>query len=104
MPLAVGRFLGREEAGDAAARFFRVPADANDEAILADLERLLPRDGGETRYGYVLREPLPPESSLAELDLKERGPAGAGPRDAPMSVRYGLTPTIVEPISPAPSR
>jgi hypothetical protein len=51
-----------------------VAADANDEAILADLERLLARDGGEMRYGYVLREPLPPESSLAELDLKSEGP------------------------------
>jgi hypothetical protein len=50
-------------------RFFEVPEGVEEEGVVEDLRRLLRRDGGPSRFGYVYREPLPPESSLSH-DLR----------------------------------
>jgi hypothetical protein len=50
-------------------RFFKVTEDCPEEDVLADLKRLLTRGGGATEYGYVVRDRLPPGSSLSH-DLR----------------------------------
>ena len=75
---------------DALLRFFRIPAEVTHddhrhaEAVNADLAQLLGRRGGPTRWGFVLREGLPPgepwvydlyspQSEALQKDLRELG-------------------------------
>lgn len=46
-------------------RILEVPDSASDEEVVADLERLLRMQGGRSKHGYVVREQLPLEESLA---------------------------------------
>ena len=48
-------------------RFFKcmdAPDPASQEAVVADFSRLLKQGGGQTKYGYVKREGLPPDAPL----------------------------------------
>jgi hypothetical protein len=54
---------------DGVTRFFRVPKDCSEADVLAELKRLLAQKGGATQHGYVVRDPLPPGSSLSH-DLR----------------------------------
>ena len=74
---------------DSLLRFFHIPAGVDDDHTLAadveaDLADLLTRDGGQTRWGFVLREGLPrgepwvydlysPQSMALQEDLRELG-------------------------------
>ena len=74
---------------DSLLRFFHIPAGVEDDHTLAadvdaDLAALLAREGGQTRWGFVLREGLPsgepwvydlysPQSMALQKDLRELG-------------------------------
>ena len=78
------------ESTDSPLRFFRIPAEVEDEDrslavdVDSDLADLLARKGGRTRWGFVLREGLPigepwvydlysPQSVALQKDLRELG-------------------------------
>jgi hypothetical protein len=46
-------------------RIFEVPRQSPDEVIVEDLQKLLKRGGGQTEFGYVLRDLPPAGASLA---------------------------------------
>jgi hypothetical protein len=57
-------FLRARQEGDVSPlRFFRAPVHPDEEAVKSDFRRLLTRNGGRGRFGYVLRDvPTPGES------------------------------------------
>ena len=80
---------GDRETTDSLLRFFHIPAGVDaDHALAADVDAdladLLAREGGQTRWGFVLREGLPPgepwvydlyspQSMALQKDLRELG-------------------------------
>jgi hypothetical protein len=46
-------------------RIFEVPRASSDEVIVEDFRKLLKRGGGQTEFGYVLRDLPPAGASLA---------------------------------------
>lgn len=72
-------------------RFFKHPTvaeDAEAQAIVNDLRRLKKQGGGTTRYGYVVRDPLPADSPL----LFERHHPELHRRERDMAVYGGVQP------------
>jgi hypothetical protein len=61
----VGMFLRARQEGDVSPlRFFRVPVHPDEEEVESDFRRLLTRNGGRGRFGYVLNDVPPPGESL----------------------------------------
>lgn len=56
-----------KESSPSELRFFQIPRNASRELVLDDLKRLLSRTGGQTDFGYVLREFPPAGDSLSYI-------------------------------------
>jgi hypothetical protein len=58
-------FLQGKPATNSLLKIFRVPRNSDAEVVEDDFQRLLARQGGRGENGYVVRDPLPAQESLA---------------------------------------
>lgn len=88
----VGMFLRARQEGDVSPlRFFRVPVHPDEEAVESDFRRLLTRNRGRGRFGYVLHDVPTPGESLGF----ERHDPNVQARRAELSI-FGAAVTLDE--------